>query len=153
VGIINGINGTQHAYVGPWMIVGTGTLPASATDSQAISFGFAGGGAGNRFAQFCRQTVLTGMCMTIDSAMTTNVGTLTLQVWVAPSTAGGASVDQGTAYDLVFDPTANGDQGAAVVFANPLVVPANSRVQIRYTTTADWSATGADLNVWLEYVA
>jgi hypothetical protein len=125
-------------------------VAASSTDLATVfSVAALGGGASHRFWTPMTGAVITGMSMTIDT-VGSHVGTLTIQIFVD-------TVDAGAAYDLVFDPTATGNQAQATRYASPLVIAApvlnapitSPRIDLRATTTADWGATGGDVNVWL----
>lgn len=126
-------------------------LAANLTDSAThFSFANGGGGASHRFFIPTRAMAITAMSMSVDT-LSTNTGTATLSIFLD-------TVDAGAGYDLVFDPSANGNSGQVVHYSAPLILTASvvgsqittPRVDIRVTTTADWSATTSDWVVWLE---
>lgn len=145
---------TPSPPIGHLASFATNDLAASLTDSiTEFSYAHLGGGASHRFWLAPFGTVITAMTMTINT-LATNVGTFTISIFVD---VGAGSADAGAAYDLVFDPTANGDQGQVKRYASPLVIAApvvdvgitTGRVDLRATTSADWSPTTSDCAVHL----
>jgi hypothetical protein len=125
-------------------------IAAAATDSAAVlCFAYAAGST-HRSYMPVRAIAITGMSFNIDT-LASNTGTMTVSIFVD-------GVDAGTAYDLVFDPGASSNSSQAKIYATPLVIPAptldaqstTSRIDLRVTTTADWSATTSDVVVFLE---
>jgi hypothetical protein len=134
-------------YIGPFA---ASNIAASSTDSAAVlCFAYAAGSTHRSFMPVRAMSIL-GMSFNIDT-LASNVGTCTVQIFVD-------GVDSGTDYDLVFDPSASSASSQAKIYATPLAIAAptlnvqstTSRIDLRVTTTADWSATTSDVVVFLE---
>lgn len=129
-------------------------IAASSTDSAAVlCFAYAAG-ATHRYYMPLHSIAITGMSFNIDT-LASNTGTMTVQIWVD---VGAGSADAGAAYDLVFDPSASAASSQGKIYTTPLVIAAptldaqttTSRIDLRVTTSADWSATTSDVVVFLE---
>lgn len=126
--------------VGDWTVA---NLAANQTDATTLTFD------SRVICKEYRSVVPVWVNATIfgvNSLAATPAGTLTVSIFVD-------GVDAGSAYDLVMSGVPTGTQRHAKTHSTPLAVAAGSDIDLRWSTSADWNSTSADISAWLEMSA
>jgi hypothetical protein len=130
----------RHEEIGP--LCGT-NFAASLTASTVNGFSIAGLGGGASHRTYWNRRARSLLSYSVYfTGLASNVGTLTVLVYVNGATD--------TANNLSFDPTSNSDAGVEVVFTSPIALAVGDLLDLRVTTSADWSATGCDAVAWFD---
>jgi hypothetical protein len=114
---------------------------AGVTAGNTVSIAALGAGASHYLMPFYDNTTLLGYRAAF-TALASHVGTLTLLFYVNGS--------NNASYSILFDPTTADDQTLSADYTTPLNLVPGDTLQIKGTTSGDWSATGCDLVMYLK---